>query len=86
MPLQRATARRRRPVSPRSARSPLFILLSITFALFGPAPHTRAQETTPHGDEVVRVRTDLVTVPVVVTDARGRRVAGLTRDDFELLD
>lgn len=86
MPFQRAAARRRRLVSPRSARSPLFVLLPISFALFGPAPHTRAQEAPPHSDEVVRVRTDLVTVPVVVTDARGRRVAGLTRDDFELLD
>ncbi len=34
----------------------------------------------------MRVRTDLVTVPVVVTDSRGRRVAGLTREEFELFD
>lgn len=34
----------------------------------------------------MRVRTDLVTVPVVVTDARGRRVAGLKAEEFELFD
>ncbi|HEX8846003.1 MAG TPA: VWA domain-containing protein [Pyrinomonadaceae bacterium] len=34
----------------------------------------------------MRVRTDLVTVPVYVTDSRGRRVAGLTQSDFSLRD
>ena len=33
-------------------------------------------------EEVIRVRTDLVTVPVVVTDARGRRIFGLGQEDF----
>src|SRR5437588_5511277 len=37
-------------------------------------------------DEVVRVRTDLVTIPVFVTDGRGRRVPGLAQSDFELRD
>ena len=35
---------------------------------------------------MVRVRTDLVAVPLVVTDARGRRVSGLNAEDFALLD
>lgn len=35
---------------------------------------------------MVRVRTDLVTVPLVVTDARGRRVAGLKSEEFELYE
>jgi VWFA-related protein len=48
---------------------------------------TLAQDETPEeSDEVVRVNTDLVSVPFFVTDARGRRVAGLTRGDFELSD
>jgi VWFA-related protein len=34
----------------------------------------------------VSVRTDLVTVPVIVTNERGRRVAGLKANDFQLLD
>lgn len=35
-------------------------------------------------DDVVRVRTDLVAIPLVVTDARGSRIAGLTVNDFVL--
>ena len=34
--------------------------------------------------EVLRMRTDVVTVPFVVTDSRGRRVFGLTQNDFVL--
>ncbi|HKQ99502.1 MAG TPA: VWA domain-containing protein [Pyrinomonadaceae bacterium] len=37
-------------------------------------------------DEVLRVRTDLVTVPALVTDARGRSVRGLKQADFSVLD
>jgi Ca-activated chloride channel family protein len=36
--------------------------------------------------EVVRVRTDLVTVPAFVTDGKGRRVRNLAAADFELRD
>src|ERR1700742_3236786 len=43
-------------------------------------------ETQEDSDEVVRVNADLVTVPFFVTDSRGRRVAGLTRENFEVTD
>lgn len=37
-------------------------------------------------DEVVRVRTDLITVPVFVVDACGRRISGLRKEDFVMRD
>jgi Ca-activated chloride channel homolog len=43
-----------------------------------------AQEVPP--DDVIRVRTDLVAVPVSVTDSRGRRISDLKREDFILTD
>lgn len=36
----------------------------------------------PDDDEVLTVRTDLITLPVFVTDGRGRRVGSLTASDF----
>ncbi|MDT5268853.1 MAG: Ca-activated chloride channel [Acidobacteriota bacterium] len=48
-----------------------------------------AQEPTPtpvEDEEVVSVRTDLVVVPVFITDERGRRVSGLTQADFQVRD
>jgi len=41
-----------------------------------------AQE--PQPDEVIRVRTDLVAVPLMVTDSRGRRISDLKQQDFAL--
>jgi Ca-activated chloride channel homolog len=43
-----------------------------------------AQEIQP--DDVIRVRTDLVAVPLTVTDSRGRRIADLKQQDFILTD
>src|SRR5215212_8846199 len=48
-----------------------------------------AQEPTPtpvEDEEVVSVRTDLVVVPVFVTDGHGRRVSGLTQAEFQVRD
>lgn len=76
----------RRHVFTRAARN-LFL-----FALLAPplvplsSTRVRAQTTDAPADEVLRVSTDLITVPVVVTDARGRRFANLTLQDFEVRD
>ena len=43
-----------------------------------------AQE--PNAGDVIRVRTDLVAVPTMVFDAKGRRVAGLKQEDFLIRD
>ena len=45
-----------------------------------------AQDAEPAPDDVLRVRTDLVTIPAFVTDSRGRRVSGLKQTDFSIRD
>jgi Ca-activated chloride channel family protein len=45
-----------------------------------------AQDAEVSPDDILRVRTDLVTVPALVTDERGRRVHGLAQSDFSLRD
>lgn len=64
--------------------SSLFILL-IAPCLTVSAQHEEPLPATPEED-VLRVRTDLLTVPFFVTDARGRRVGNLTQADFIVRD
>jgi len=71
--------------SKRGLRFPSRLVIATNlFALcvVGLIPTAQAQEP---GD-VVRVRTDLVAVPVIVTDPRGRRVSDLQAADFAVRD
>lgn len=70
------------PHSPGGQPSAFYLLIVSIFVAFSLIQSVPAQEP----DEVLRVRTDLVAVPVVVTDPRGRRVAGLQPADFSLKD
>jgi Ca-activated chloride channel family protein len=45
-----------------------------------------AQEQIPKGDQPIRVRVDMVSLPVVVTDKVGRRITDLTQDDFQIFE
>jgi Ca-activated chloride channel family protein len=84
MALHTAASPRRTRLS-RFARALPFFLLSLTLPAHLAARDAAAQDEPPaSSDEVVRIDTDLVAVPVYVTDARGRRVAGLGAEDFEL--
>ena len=77
----------RQPNWPRGTANPhLSIFLLAISLLFSAHTVFAQQDPTPESDEVIHVRTDLVTVPITVTDAGGRRVAGLTQADFELHD
>jgi Ca-activated chloride channel family protein len=79
----------RQPRANKRRRAVLLTALTLALQLLVCQLDAAAQETPPatHEDEeVVRVRTDLVVVPVYVTDGRGRRVAGLTRQDFQIRD
>lgn len=44
------------------------------------------QEQIPKEDQPIRVRVDMVSLPVVVTDKMGRRITDLTRDDFQVFE
>jgi Ca-activated chloride channel homolog len=71
--------------NPHKKRGPQFslCLISVLGLLFGSAS-INAQE--PQGEDVIRIRTDLVAVPVIITDGRGRRVPRLKTDDFSVSD
>jgi Ca-activated chloride channel family protein len=55
-----------------------FVLLAATLA--------RAQQAPAPSAEPIRVSVDRVNVGVIVTDSRGRFVAGLRREDFHIFD
>jgi len=71
---------------PHLTRGPRFprslVILSVPLVISILCFSIRAQDP----EDVVRVRTDLVVVPLVVTDAHARRVSGLKAEDFMLLD
>src|ERR1044071_6074566 len=74
------------PGPARTTRRQRLSALALFLAPFlcGAASAQNGTEAQP--DDVVRVRTDLVTVPALVTDADGRRVRGLTQSDFSVRD
>ena len=61
-------------VTPAKRVLPFFIFLFLFTQL-------KAQD-----DDVVRVSTELIAVPVTVTDNKSRRVSGLTQNDFSIFD
>jgi len=76
-----------RQVFPRSARRHLLLSLLAASLILLLNHGINAQTTAaPEDDEVLRVNTDLITVPVVVTDSRGKRFANLTLQDFQVRD
>ena len=71
--------------NPQTKRGPLFtlcLIASVSLLVF--ASIVAAQDQEPV--DVIRVRTDLVAIPVTVTDSRGHRISDLKQDDFGLSD
>lgn len=80
-------ARFRRHVSTRAARHKfLRSLLASSFSFILCVGVCAQTTTAPEDEEVLHVRVDLITVPVYVTGERGRRVTGLTSQDFHVRD
>lgn len=74
-------------LSPCAACSVSLHILALVIFLHFSVRDTHAQgEAVEPPEEIVRVSTDLVTVPLFVTDAGGRRVPGLQLGDFEVRD
>ena len=73
---------RHNPHTLRGSRFSLCLTTAISLLLFSAL--VKAQETDPV--DVISVRTDLVAVPLTVTDARGHRISDLKQQDFVLTD
>ncbi len=58
----------------------------LALVLLGPAAFTRAQQGAAPPAEPIRVTVDRVNVGVIVTDARGKFVEGLGREEFHVFD
>ncbi|MDT4896202.1 MAG: Ca-activated chloride channel [Acidobacteriota bacterium] len=69
-------------------RSFTFILVLLFVSYFFNAAQRRvmAQDDESAPDDVLRVRTDLVTIPAFVLDSHNRRVSGLKQSDFSIRD
>jgi Ca-activated chloride channel family protein len=60
----------------------LCLIASVSLLVFSSIAAAQEQEPV----DIIRVRTDLVAIPVTVTDSRGHRVADLNQGDFVLSD
>jgi Ca-activated chloride channel family protein len=75
----------RHAVGSRALRS-FLLLLRLSLVTFPLASHVNICAQDDPDTDVVRVRTDLVTAPVFVTESHGRRIMNLVAADFELRD
>jgi Ca-activated chloride channel family protein len=76
----------RAPTHLQLRRPSLALFLFAILAIATLAQAQTPQPTPPDDEEVINVRTDLILVRLFVTDSRGRRVSGLTQNDFQVRD
>ena len=69
----------------RGPQFPLRLITAVSWVILATAISLNTA-TAQEPDDVVRIRTDLVTIPLVVTDSRGHRIPNLKREDFVLTD
>ncbi|MBD0371659.1 MAG: VWA domain-containing protein [Pyrinomonadaceae bacterium] len=71
------------PLVRRASVASILFSLTLLLVAFQLNAFAQAQDAP---DEVLRVRTDLITVPLFVTDKSGRRISGLQKQDFVVRD
>ncbi|HRH44879.1 MAG TPA: hypothetical protein PKY82_24790, partial [Pyrinomonadaceae bacterium] len=64
----------------------LAIILSINAVVFAQTPKTTPTPPQATDDDIIKVESRLVIVPVSVTDANGQPVLGLKAQDFKILE
>jgi Ca-activated chloride channel family protein len=64
----------------------LLVIIVLSLCAIKGSGVARAQGEGPPVDDIIRVRTDLVAIPVVVMDRQNRRVPGLSREEFAVSD
>jgi Ca-activated chloride channel homolog len=69
----------------RGPQFPLRLATTVILVVLSAASSPN-KATAQEPDDIVRIRTDLVTIPLIVTDSRGRRIPNLNKDAFVLTD
>ena len=69
----------------RGPQFPLRLVIAVILVILSAASSLN-RATAQEPDDVIRIRTDLVTIPLIVTDSRGHRIPNLSKDDFVLTD
>src|ERR1043166_1445098 len=65
---------------------PIFGLVALTTAITLPGPAQTTTPDKPDQEDVIRVTTTLVTVPISVMDRNGRFIPDLKKDQFQLFE
>src|SRR5260370_23254913 len=66
------------------SRFPVHLIVATNLLLLSTIVLSAARGQEP--EDIIRIRTDLVVVPLAVTDSRGRRIPDLKSNDFQLTD
>jgi Ca-activated chloride channel homolog len=71
---------------PTTEKRPPVLQGGRTFPQTTPTPPTATQDTVESDDDVIKVETNLVTMPVSVLDRDGRFISGLQQRDFQIFE
>lgn len=78
------------PCYPRNRSFGAFFLFLVTSCCLGHSAHAQQPQNAPSQQEepkvTIRRQTNLVTLRVIVRDAKGQAISGLTKDDFQVFD